>query len=70
MPKDFCHAIRYSAQLHDVGTMSIDDAILHKGGQLTAGEKTVMDKHPIYGYQVLPHSPRLKLAAEIALFHH
>lgn len=70
MPKDFCDAIRYSAQLHDVGKMSVDAAILHKGGQLTANEKAVMDKHPVYGYQILSHSPRLQLAAEIALFHH
>lgn len=70
MSKDFCDAIRYSAQLHDVGKMSVDAAILHKGGQLTADEKSVMDKHPLYGYQILSHSPRLQLAAEIALFHH
>ncbi len=70
MPKDFCDAIRYSAQLHDVGKMSVDAAILHKGGQLTPTEKSVMDKHPVYGYQILSHSPRLHLAAEIALFHH
>src|SRR5690606_24447946 len=44
--------------------------ILHKGGQLTTDEKAVMDKHPLYGYQILSHSPRLQLAAEIALFHH
>ena len=70
MPKDFCDAIRYSAQLHDVGKMSVDAAILHKGGQMTPTEKSVMDKHPVYGYQILSHSPRLHLAAEIALFHH
>jgi len=70
MAKDFCDEIRYSAQLHDVGKLSVDQAILNKGGALTADERTQMDQHPIFGFQILSHSHRLKLAAEIALFHH
>ncbi len=70
MPKEFCDEIRYSAQLHDVGKLSIDQAILNKGGELTASERGQMDQHPIFGFQILSHSHRLKLAAEIALFHH
>ena len=70
MPKAFCEEIRYSAQLHDVGKMVVDASLLKKGGKLTEPERAEMNKHPIYGYQILSHSPRLKLAAEIALFHH
>jgi len=70
MPKDFCDEIRYSAQLHDVGKLSVDQAILNKGGELSPEERAQMDRHPIFGFQILSHSHRLKLAAEIALFHH
>lgn len=70
MPKDFCELIHYSAQLHDVGKMVVDTAVLKKGGKLTAADRDEMNKHPLYGYQILSHSHRLKLAAEIALFHH
>ncbi|MEK9946038.1 MAG: HD domain-containing phosphohydrolase [Alphaproteobacteria bacterium] len=70
MPKEFCEEIRYSAQLHDVGKLSVDQGILNKGGELTAAERQQMDQHPVFGFQILSHSHRLKLAAEIALFHH
>jgi HD-GYP domain-containing protein (c-di-GMP phosphodiesterase class II) len=70
MAKEFCDEIRYSAQLHDVGKLSVDQAILNKGGELTPEERAQMDRHPIYGFQILSHSHRMKLAAEIALFHH
>ena len=70
MAKEFCDEIRYSAQLHDVGKLSVDQGILNKGGELTPEERSQMDQHPIFGFQILSHSHRLKLAAEIALFHH
>ena len=70
MEKDFCDEIRYSAQLHDVGKLSVDQGILNKDGELTSEERQQMDQHPILGFQILSDSHRLKLAAEIALFHH
>ncbi len=70
MPKAFCDEIRYSAQLHDVGKMSVNSAVLKKRGRLNVDERAEMDLHPLYGFQILEPSPRLKLAAEIALHHH
>ena len=69
-PKDFCEEIRYSAQLHDVGKMSVDSAVLKKRGGLTPEEREEMNRHPLYGFQILEPSPRLRMAAEIALNHH
>ncbi|MBT7756774.1 MAG: GAF domain-containing protein, partial [Rhodospirillaceae bacterium] len=46
MPKPFCDEIRYSAQLHDVGKMSVDVAVLKKKGGLDDDERAEMDKHP------------------------
>jgi HD-GYP domain-containing protein (c-di-GMP phosphodiesterase class II) len=70
MPKDFCDEIHYSAQLHDVGKMSVDQAVLKKKGRLDDLERAEMDRHTTYGHQILCDSPRLQLAAEIALNHH
>lgn len=70
LPKAFCDEIRYSAQLHDVGKMSIDMAILRKKGPLTDDEREEMKRHPVYGYRILSASDRLRMAGEIALNHH
>ncbi len=66
----WCDELRYSAQLHDVGKMSVDSAVLKKKGGLDPGERQEMDRHTVYGYQILAASPRLKMGAEIALNHH
>ena len=70
MADQWCDDIRYSAQLHDVGKMSVDAAVLKKKGGLNADERAEMDRHTVYGYQILSASPRLSLGAEIALNHH
>jgi HD-GYP domain-containing protein (c-di-GMP phosphodiesterase class II) len=69
-PAAWCAEIRYSAQLHDVGKMSIDAAVLRKKGALDPAEWTEMRRHPLYGYEILRQSPRLAMAADIARCHH
>ena len=68
--KEWCEILRYSAQLHDVGKMSIDASVLKKKGRLTAEERSEMDQHTTYGHQILTGTPRLEMAAEVALNHH
>ncbi|MBT8446537.1 MAG: HD domain-containing protein [Gammaproteobacteria bacterium] len=70
MPDSWCDEIRYCAQLHDVGKMSVDAAVLKKKGGLNDAEREEMNRHTEYGYQILSASPRLELGAEIALYHH
>lgn len=70
MPERWCDEIRYSAQLHDVGKMSVDAAVLKKKGTLDAAERAEMNRHTVYGFQILSASPRLSMGAEIALYHH
>jgi len=70
MDDTWCDEIRYSAQLHDVGKMSVDSAVLKKKGALDPAEREEMNRHTVYGYQILSASPRLSLGAEIALYHH
>ena len=70
MPKAWCDEIRYSAQLHDVGKMSVDVAVLKKRGRLNEAERLEMNRHTEYGHRILVASPRLEMGAEIALNHH
>ncbi len=70
MSEAWCEQIRYSAQLHDVGKMSVDSAVLKKAGRLTDQEKQEMDRHTIYGHRILSGTPRLEMAARVALNHH
>ena len=70
LAKEFCAEIRYSAQLHDVGKMSVDGMVLRKKGPLDDDERTEMNQHPYFGYQILESSDRLQMAAAIALNHH
>jgi len=66
----YCHQLRYSAQLHDVGKMGVAPSVLRKSGTLDPDERREMDNHTIYGHRILSQPPRLAMAAEIALNHH
>lgn len=70
MPTSFCDEIRFSAQLHDVGKMSVDGKVLRKQGPLDDEERAEMDRHPEFGHRILEPSDRLQMAAAIALNHH
>lgn len=70
LPDHLTEVISYSAQMHDVGKIHIHPDILRKPGPLTPEEWTVMQKHTIYGRNILGDSPRLAVAAQIAITHH
>ncbi len=62
--------------LHDIGKVAIPDSILHKPGGLTPREFEVMKEHAAIGGQLIndiyekSYSPYLKIAFEVAMFHH
>jgi HD-GYP domain-containing protein (c-di-GMP phosphodiesterase class II) len=67
------------APLHDIGKVGVPDQILHKPGPLTADEYAEMQKHPIYGRDVILHAEQrvgvrddaiLGLAKDIVYTHH
>lgn len=64
--------LHMAAPMHDVGKLSISDAILNKPGMLTDEEMRVMRTHAQAGYDMLQNSTRpiLKTASIIALEHH
>jgi putative two-component system response regulator len=74
---DTIYSLYKSAPLHDVGKVSIPDAILLKAGKLTGDEFEVMKTHTIKGKQAieailadLPNETFLTHALEIAHTHH
>jgi putative two-component system response regulator len=64
--------IGQAALLHDIGKVSIDDAILRKPGRLTPEEFELVKGHAATGAAILfgSQSAILRLAQEIALAHH
>lgn len=55
---------------HDIGKISIPDAILDKPGKLTKEEYDIMKKHTEAGYQILRAADAYSDLAEYALTHH
>ncbi len=70
MSEEFIRTIHYSAQMHDVGKIHIHPDILKKPGKLTDQEFRAMQAHPAYGAKILGESSRMKMAADIAQYHH
>lgn len=62
--------IRRGALLHDIGKMSVPDAILHKPGPLTDDEWVTMRLHPLRAYELLSKIPYLQQALDIPYSHH
>jgi HD-GYP domain-containing protein (c-di-GMP phosphodiesterase class II) len=50
--------------------MAISDEILRKKGPLTAEERAVMEKHPVYAYEMLQPIEFLRPAIDIPYYHH
>lgn len=67
-----CEIIKVASTMHDVGKIAISDEILMKRGQLTPEEFKVVQEHPSIGHKILSKSDLeiMRLAAEIALYHH
>ncbi len=69
--------ISTASALHDIGKISIPDAILNKPGRLTAEEFEVIKTHSMVGANMLldlpieqQESPLVKIASEICRWHH
>ncbi|MFP4177707.1 MAG: HD domain-containing phosphohydrolase [Acholeplasmataceae bacterium] len=58
------------SNLHDIGKIGIDEAILNKAGKLTDEEWSEIRRHPEIGYRILSSSPDYADVAKDILAHH
>ncbi|MBF0269167.1 MAG: bacteriohemerythrin [Alphaproteobacteria bacterium] len=75
--QDFRAQIGFASILHDVGKVAIGDDLLRKPGLLDEVERLAMQEHSAAGAAILtkalslaPDSEYLRIAAEIARYHH
>ncbi|MFA4842546.1 MAG: HD-GYP domain-containing protein [Candidatus Omnitrophota bacterium] len=62
--------LRYAAEVHDIGKISIPDFILSKPGKLTPAERAIIELHPAKGAEMLEPLEFLKPALPIVRHHH
>lgn len=77
LTRDYLQNLLLAAPLHDIGKISIPDAILQKPGKLTAEEFDIMKTHTVNGGRIIDetfgklNNPQyLEIARAIALHHH
>lgn len=70
MDEESCIQARRGALLHDIGKMAISDEILLNTGSFTDKERQIMQKHPVYAFQMLAHIDYLRPALDIPYCHH
>jgi putative nucleotidyltransferase with HDIG domain len=62
--------LRRAALLHDIGKLSVSNAILEKPGKLTAEEWKIVRDHPYYSYEILKRIPGFAGLSRDAAAHH
>src|SRR3954469_16519007 len=62
--------LAYGFLLHDIGKLSVPDAVLKKPGPLTDTEWSLMRRHPEAGARILDAIPFLERAVDVVLHHH
>jgi ribonuclease P protein subunit RPR2 len=62
--------VEFGFLLHDVGKVAVPDAILFKPEPLTAGERTLMQQHPMVGWEILRDVGFLGEAKDVVRSHH
>jgi ribonuclease P protein subunit RPR2 len=62
--------VEFGFLLHDVGKVAVPDAILWKPEPLTPEERTLMEKHPIVGWEILREIDFLGEAKLVVRHHH
>jgi len=69
---ELCQMIDLSARLHDVGKIRIPESILLKPGRFTPDERSIMEKHCEFGWEIIGEGGlgQLFVAQEIAFNHH
>lgn len=63
-------AVAQGTIIHDIGKIQIPDPILNKPGKLTPGEREVIEKHTVRGYEMCKNLGFMKDELSIIRSHH
>jgi putative nucleotidyltransferase with HDIG domain len=70
MTTDLAEVVRRGAMLHDLGKLSLMDAILRTPDRLTAEDLTIIKSHPLVGAKILQSLRFLAGEARVVRHHH
>jgi putative nucleotidyltransferase with HDIG domain len=70
LPEGDLQFLHRAALLHDIGKLSVSNAILEKPGKLTNEEWQIVRQHPYYTYEVLRRISSFDQLSEVAAAHH
>lgn len=70
LDKETVEIVCEAALLHDIGKISIPEAILNKPGKLTADEYDIVQKHPENAVAIIRHLPTLDYLIPAVISHH
>jgi hypothetical protein len=65
---DEIQALEWGGLLHDIGKIGVPDRVLLKQDKLTREERTLMNRHPVIGANIIAHVG--KLAPELPIIRH
>jgi putative two-component system response regulator len=69
-PADDMIILEYGALLHDIGKVSIPEAVLNKAGSLTSDEFIIIQQHTTAGGKIIDGITHLREALPYILYHH
>jgi putative nucleotidyltransferase with HDIG domain len=70
LPPAEAEVINLSARLHDLGKVSIPDAVLFKDGKLSGEEYQTIKEHPAKGAHIVESFPIFGVGHDIIKYHH
>lgn len=69
-PEEDIDSLRNAGVLHDIGKIGVKDAILDKPKRLTNDEYSLIQSHPIKGYEILSKIDNFQMESDVARHHH
>ncbi|MBN1295518.1 HD domain-containing protein [bacterium] len=70
LPTDQLNELELSALMHDIGKLGIEEALLRKPGLLTPDERRALERHPVFGAEIMRHIPMFSNMLPGLLHHH
>lgn len=63
-------AIGIASILHDIGKSKIDSKILEKEGKLTSEERKLVERHPVFSYEIVHRAGVIPPLSEMVILQH